>query len=389
MLRNRIIFAILWILSLVAVSFFGGPVSYGFFFLLTLVPVVSLFYLLMVFAFFRIYQEMDSKNLVANHTAPYYFILKNEFPFSFSGIRVRFFSSFSSLSDLDDGVEYELLPKTGVKKQTSMVCKYRGEYEVGIKTIELRDFFCLFRIRFHNKETLRVIVKPNIVTLPALNSINLADVMTREASLHPTRADVLVRGYVPGDDIRYIHWKESAKTGELMVRQMIGEEREGIGIVLCAARPSEDEMKYLPTENKMLEAAIALSLFFTGKNTPVHSYIAAVKPSKKTALKPAEFRAMYEWFAATEFRSDWTEVSCLTPVFSSPELYQLKTVFLILNELTPALGKGIARLRENGISVVVYLITSGTGKQKCPPELNLPGVDFLCISPDDNLEEVM
>ena len=389
MLRNRIIFAILWILSLVAVSFFGGPVSYGVFFLLTLVPVVSLFYLLMVFAFFRIYQEMDSKNLVANHTAPYYFILKNEFPFSFSGIRVRFFSSFSSLSDLDDGVEYELLPKTGIKKQTSMVCKYRGEYEVGIKTIELRDFFCLFRIRFHNKETLRVIVKPDIVKLSALNSLNPADVMTREASLHPTRADVLVRPYVPGDDVRYVHWKESARTGELMVRQMIGEEKEGIGIVLCAARTSEDEKVYLPVENKMLEAAIALSLFFTGKNTPVHSYIAAVKPSNKIALKVAEFRGMYEWFAATEFRSDWNGEKCLSPVFSSPELYHLKTVFLIINEITPALGSGIAKLRENGIGVVIYLISQKTGEQKCPPEFNLPGVDFLCIGPDDDLGEVM
>ena len=46
----------LWLLSLVAISFYGGAVSYGFFFGLTLVPVVSAVYLLAVYLRFKIYQ---------------------------------------------------------------------------------------------------------------------------------------------------------------------------------------------------------------------------------------------------------------------------------------------------------------------------------------------
>ena len=187
MIRNRIIFAVLWILSVVGISFFGGPISYGFFTLLTLLPIISLLYLLLVSAFFRIYQEIGGRNLVANQPLPFYFILKNEYFFGFSSVRVYFFSSFSTITDLDDGVEYELLPKTGIRKNTNVVCKYRGEYEVGIKSIEVRDYFGLFKRRFNNKETLHVIVKPDVVKLTNLKSVRSDKMMTRESTYHPSR----------------------------------------------------------------------------------------------------------------------------------------------------------------------------------------------------------
>ena len=98
--------AVLWSLSLAGISFYGGPVSYGLFALFTLIPVISVVYLLFVVAFFRIYQEAGTKWLAANHAVPFYFILKNESYFGFAGIRIRFFSSFSTINGLDDGIEF-------------------------------------------------------------------------------------------------------------------------------------------------------------------------------------------------------------------------------------------------------------------------------------------
>ena len=65
MKRSRIIFIILWILSLVGISFFGGPVSYGIFAALSLLPVFSLAYVICVFFLYRIYQELDNRSIVA------------------------------------------------------------------------------------------------------------------------------------------------------------------------------------------------------------------------------------------------------------------------------------------------------------------------------------
>ncbi|MDE6883329.1 MAG: hypothetical protein K2P48_09465, partial [Lachnospiraceae bacterium] len=53
----------LWLLSLSVISFYGGAVSYGFFFGVALVPVVSAVYLLAVYFRFKIYQKLESRNV--------------------------------------------------------------------------------------------------------------------------------------------------------------------------------------------------------------------------------------------------------------------------------------------------------------------------------------
>lgn len=387
MIRNRIIWAALWVLSVVGISFFGGPISYGFFTLLTLVPIVSLIYLLMVSAFFRIYQEQSSRNLVANKPSPFYFILKNEFFFGFASVRVHFFSSFSSITDLDDGVEYELIPKTGIQKHTNLVCKYRGEYEVGIKSIEVRDYFGLFKRKFNNKETLRVIVKPDVVQLTSLKSVRSDKMKTRESTYNPSRPDILVREYVPGDDVRFMHWKNSARSGELMVRKMTGEEREGIGIVLQNRRHSEDIMEYLPVENQMLKSAIALAYYFTSNNTPVHAYLGHGANSTKTAERVERFHEMVDWFSKTTFRDEIPVESCMDEIGKDSSIYTCKTVFFIVSEWTASALSAVKKMHENNISTVVYFVRNKSGEGV--PKVDLPDVEFVVLDPEDRLEEVM
>ena len=54
MRRNRIIWLCLWVLSIVGISIKGGAVTYGLFALLTLIPVISVLYLLTVYILFHI-----------------------------------------------------------------------------------------------------------------------------------------------------------------------------------------------------------------------------------------------------------------------------------------------------------------------------------------------
>ncbi len=123
MLRNRLIAIGLFILSLVAISFYGGPVSYGFFFLMLLIPLISLIYTIVVYFRFRMYQKIITKNVVVGTPTDFYFTLQNEDFYSFSGVKVEFFRDFSYISELTENSEYELAPHSGIKKETVLVCK--------------------------------------------------------------------------------------------------------------------------------------------------------------------------------------------------------------------------------------------------------------------------
>ena len=341
MKRNRIIYAILWVLSLVGISFFGGPVSYGFFTLMTLIPVVSFLYLLFVSFSFRIYQELEGKNLVAGHTVPFYFILKNEFPFGFSGIRVRFFSDLSDILDLDD---------------------VNGR-------------------------------------------------MTKESNIRPTEPDVLIRNYEEGDDIRFVDWRSSAKTGQLQIRKMTGEEREGISIIMPVKRYGENPADFLPIENKMLEVAIALSFFFLKNNTPVNAYLACGKENKRGGAKKEHFQAVYDWFSSVEFRDDIKEEEGYLPIMNRPEIYRSGTVFLVVHKLDSATLVMVNKLHEQQIPVVIYRVDnyhsvqgnrgeSGTENLQLQKNeeknidsevshISIPNVEVISISSEADLKEVM
>lgn len=70
MKRRKMVLFLLWLLSLLAISFYGGAVSYGFFFGISLIPVVSLVYLLMVHERFRIYQEIGYREVLCGQEMP-------------------------------------------------------------------------------------------------------------------------------------------------------------------------------------------------------------------------------------------------------------------------------------------------------------------------------
>ena len=84
-----------WLLSLLFISLYGGTVSYGFFFGVTLIPVISFIYLICVYFRFKIFQELGSRNVVCEEPVSYYFVLQNDDWFAFSGVSVRMFWDFS------------------------------------------------------------------------------------------------------------------------------------------------------------------------------------------------------------------------------------------------------------------------------------------------------
>ncbi len=385
--RNRVIFVIAWILSLLGISFFGGALSYGVFALLTAVPVVSLLYLLCVFAFFRIYQEVDSRWLVAGHAVPFFFTLMNEYFFGFAGIRVRLFSSFSTISGLDDGIEYELLPRTGIKKRTTLVCKYRGEYEVGIKQIEIQDYFRLFRLTYKNRETLRVVVKPELISLETLKSVDIANLMPRETEFRASHPDVLVRSYEAGDDVRLINWKVSASVGQLMIRRQTGEEQEGVCILLGTFRSCSDPLVYLPAENKMLETVLALSLYLVKKNIPSKVLYMAGELSEKNVSGLDRFDTFYDAVSGISFREDMTEKELLEMSAGYTGLFSSRAVFIILQSWSGEALNLVRMLNGNNVSAVVYIIGEGAGEKN--PESGMPRAEVHYFSPHADLREVL
>ncbi len=386
MRRNRIILLILWILSLVAISFYGGPVSYGFFFALTLIPVVSLIYIACVIIGFRIYQKLDGRNLTAGRSSEFYFTLQNESPVSFASIRVVFYSSFSAINGLDDLIEYELAPHSGIKKQTELICRYRGEYEVGIKKIIVQDYLRLFSVSYKNREPVRVNVRPDIISLSQLHNDDRIVSSSKDARVNMTEPDVLAREYVPGDDRKRIHWKATAAMQKLMTRESIGLRQQGVGILMNPQRISDKEEEYLPIENKMLEISIALVLFYVTQNTPASIY-QDMGNAEQMVSDMGQFDGFYEQISDHSFDEDKDPSVYYENVLRTGTIPEKKIVYLITHSLGESETSFINEMARIGTSVTVYAVIKKDEEHVQPDKVK--GCTIVYVSDDADLTEVM
>lgn len=387
MKRNRIIWITLWILSVVGISFYGGSISYGFFFVMTLIPVFSLLYLLYIFFFFRIYQYTDGRDFVVNDAVPYSFKLINEFHIPFAGIRVKFFSPFSTINELSDKTEYELMPGGGITRETTLVCHYRGEYEVGIKEVIVTDYFRLFSVTYKNNECKRITVAPQLVKLQSLGSYHMH---TNDSHSKADKPDIVGREYIPGEDIRFINWTQSARTGTLITRERIGEEGSGVSLIMDACRYSKDICEYLPVENKVLELTIAIAMFFCEQNIGVTEWHSCGKTGdtyQNYIQNSQQFASFYSHMSSINFDENHTQEILFGSLMRNEEIYRSAIVYMVLPCWSVAASLMADKLTEKNISTVVYLICDELTQK---PDVSRPDlIEIITVNPEAKLEEVI
>ena len=98
----------------------------------------------------------------------------------------------------------------------------RGRYPIGPLVIRLTDPFGLCELTRSFPSIDRLMVIPQVVALPTVRLAGeyagTGDSRARSVAVHG-EDDAATREYRRGDDLRRVHWRSTARTGELMVRR--------------------------------------------------------------------------------------------------------------------------------------------------------------------------
>lgn len=116
----------------------------------------------------------------------------------------------------------------------------RGVHAVGPVTYEKTDPIGLVSRRFRTGEPVELLVAPRVTDLSVFAGglTNDLDGATSQQLSMSDLAFHALREYVPGDDLRHVHWRSSAKAGELLVRQYHETRRGHVTVLLDGARSS-------------------------------------------------------------------------------------------------------------------------------------------------------
>jgi len=122
----------------------------------------------------------------------------------------------------------------GHREELTIAAKRRGVIDVGPMTIGRGDPVGVLRREITWPGIQRIYVHPVTVRIPStsaglirdLEGMPTNDIVDADLSFHA------IREYVPGDSPRHIHWRSTAKTGKIMVRQYEESRRSRIALLL-------------------------------------------------------------------------------------------------------------------------------------------------------------
>lgn len=265
-----IIYLIILAGAAVLISFRGGAFSYVFFFTVLLYPIAALAHMLYTRAFLKIYQEVDGRLMYKMTPVPYQIFIENAGPLPMGGIKLTIQEEVTLFGENFADKIFSLLPREKVKHDTSITCKYAGAYTAGIGMVTIDECFHLFSMTYDIPIPLRVNVLP-IVTDIAVKDINrlYTEVMNGVRSFRLDKTETYlgndVRRYIDGDSVNTIHWKNYARTGELMVRLPEKQNSEMMNVGIVAAAEESDLLK----RDYMLEYIVSFADWFARQKKPV------------------------------------------------------------------------------------------------------------------------
>jgi len=383
---RRIIFLLLIILTAVFASFYSGPLPYALFYLALLLPLLSYLYLLYIYNRFRVYQLIEKKTLVKYESVPFQFILANEDILTYAHIRVTFLDDYSTLEQVDTSRSYTLLSGEREEYVTTLMCRYCGNYKVGIDRIILEDYFRIFRLSYRCPTPMEVRVLPRVLQPERLSLFPFtAEGVRLTNNQNSPFPDAETRNYQLGDSPRLIHWKAFARQGELLTRKQLPEPKPELHIFLDLDLPVLEEAEYLPRFDLLAESTLAIADFYLRTKTPCNVYAGTAGLQRFQLHSQKDFDLLYSFFCGNERISGLSATKLLTG-FSYNDISNTKCI-IITSDPKPELAAACTPLLDNGNHLVVLCL--------CKTELHAfssfisERFTMLPVDPDQDLLSVL
>jgi hypothetical protein len=198
----------------------GGNLPYSVFYVFLIILVLGMFYMIIAKKSLHAKLKYDSRFYNVGDTANITIVVENlgiiPIPYVLAKSKV--------LCSLIDGYQGDLIflsfdKSTWIKNKIFFI--KRGIYNFGDISLEINDVFCIFKSvkNIHNKLEFKVYPK-----VYDLNSISLSgrdsyeSVINSKSGIDDFTIIKDIRKYNIGDNLRKVHWKLSAKHGEMYVK---------------------------------------------------------------------------------------------------------------------------------------------------------------------------
>ena len=234
----------------------------------------------------------------------------------------------------------------------------RGHFRIEPLQIRTGDPFGLFEASAAVGQGLSLVVYPRIERLPLwrLPAANIeGSHAAPERTLQTTPLATTVRPYAPGDSFNRIHWKSTARHGEIQVKEFDLEQTSDAWIFLDLDR----RVQAGRGDESSVEIAVRVAASVADRALLENRAVGMTTSGHRTAVLPADrggrqHLKMMQLLAAVE--GDGTSTLAETLVAGLSRLRRGMTAVIVTSSLDRSWVRPLASLRNRGVACVVVLV---------------------------------
>lgn len=301
---NRILYLSLLIITFTFVYYYGGKVPNMFFYTVLVLPIVSFTYMLIGYFMLKYEQSLDNDLIFKGDKVTFTVNITNRSFFILPYISISFLNDKGGVIQKHKINNISLQPFSKREISIDYIYKYRGDFKLGVSTIEVQDFLGIFKVILKNKTPLYITVYPQIIDIDEfyLSSGYLSD---NVSSIGGGKEDIStieeINKYNYGDSLRKIHWKLTAKTNELMIREYEKVGSRSAILILDLQSDNFEVEKNAAIEDKLLETTIAILRYCIYNDAEVKLIYDSKGINAINYSNSLDFQKAYEALAKVEF----------------------------------------------------------------------------------------
>jgi len=361
--RNRILYLFLLALTGGVAYVYGERLLYVALAVLLIMPVASLVLTFILLYILRVQQTLPEA-VVKNERALIQLHLHNVSPAFFGSIACTFHTDDFAV-EMEEAITMWLRAKhemqnfddryRGVKQEIPFYVKYRGQFNVGLKSIRATDLLGLFRL------TRRLNRKKNLLVLPRVIGLDSLPLATHLLTQAHSRFDIKdedyttisdIRPYLQTDSIKRVHWKLTAKRNEWLVKNFQSNALNKVTMLLDTRQLPISYREQVVLEDTLLEMALGVARFCLYKGMPVEFTVG--EGATVECHNPASFETIYHLGAQVEFNPlpAFTPLSMIAHCLNDASGYLNAMIFT--TRLDGELYERLINGKNNGHYLAVY-----------------------------------
>ena len=306
-----------------------------------------------------------------------------------------------------DCITLSLLPRTCGARTETIFCRYRGRWPIGVKTVEIMDFFGLISIRlnvsrFLSHKPITLLVRPRIIRLPGLPMQRKNDEGPMETVPRPSPDVAMlsdIRKYRLGDQMKRIHWKLTARQREVMVKNYEESSLPDLLLYIDTNIRELPRLDRLNLEDALVECATAIVHHLMENRMPTSLIFYSNNRVQLRGSRPEHFQSFYSLLSEMPFDGRWAAEDVL--------MNDLKLVthagnlFLIVCSISEKLYDLLMLMNSSGLSITVVYVAEPAGTvesgeksavrhgrtNRMISEMRNTGILVIDMKPGDNLAE--